>query len=178
MFAVLDPSEVEEIKQDAPLHIQGEVTEDALLYNLNEKSNSPTQIRMMTLEIDKFLKQPIDLRLSKGDTLDVHYSYIPGWVQMAGPSKMDIMPGDRIEIYLEEGQSSWEPALSGSTVEHIHYVEKRTEHVPEPFTHWFQHKVEEYTGYFVLAGMSLVTMFMIMVIRKLVQFRKSEPTYH
>ena len=51
---------------------------------------------------------------------------------------MDITINDVIEIWLEKGEYGWEPVLSGYSVEHIKYIEKRNEPIPEPFFHYME----------------------------------------
>ena len=130
-LAAPDPDEVEEIKTNAPLHLVGSVIDDRLVEDLSEEKGHPYQIRMMELSNLEIIKN------KSGNTsvqnADVYYTYYPTWIKYDGAARMDIAVGDRIEIWLEHGENGWEPALSGSTVEHIHYADNRTEHIPERY---------------------------------------------
>lgn len=48
-FAAMDPKEIEEIKEAAPLHLQGEVVEDALI----KETDFPGQERVMSIQVSE-----------------------------------------------------------------------------------------------------------------------------
>ena len=80
---------------------------------------------------------------------------------------MDITVNDVIEIWLSEGEYGWEPVLSGDSVNHVKYVEDRTEPIPEPFLHSFIRIIKSGTQYngngIVITGifLSIIALFYI-----------------
>ncbi|WP_088008845.1 hypothetical protein [Indiicoccus explosivorum] len=149
--AAMEPEEVERVHAEAPLHLTGEVTEDVLLFQNEEHS----QTREMTLEIEAVLKQPENAELPS--SLPIQYTYIPSWVQMTGGEKMDIAVGDRIEIWLEPEDGNWHPVLSGTSVKHLYYIDPRSEHMRKPFLMTVQDFLEiRYPFAFILVLLVLV----------------------
>lgn len=127
-FAAMDPQEVEEIKQAAPLHLRGEVSEDAFIKEID----FPGQERVMSIKVAEVLKGP---ELAQpGETIDVFYTYIPHWLEVEGGAKMNIAVSDKIEIWLVPEGGSWKPAASGDTVTHLFRSEERPEHMAQPLT--------------------------------------------
>lgn len=139
-FAAPPPNEVEEIKNEASLHLIGTVTTDDLFKDESLIKENPRQIRRMILKVDHRIKTP-DAEQGKTE-IEVYYWYIPSWQaqEYTGGERMDIAVGDVIEIWLVEGEHGWEPALGGNTVEHIKYAEERNEPIPEPFLHSIERK--------------------------------------
>jgi hypothetical protein len=139
-LAAPPPNEVEERKNEAPLHLIGTVTTDEFFKDESKSEKNPQQLRRMILKVDRLIKTP-DAEQGKTD-IEVYYWYIPSWQaqEYSGGERMDIAIGDVIEIWLAEGEYGWEPALGGNTVEHIKYVEDRNEPIPEPFMHSIERK--------------------------------------
>lgn len=154
--ASMEPSEIEEIKQQAPLHIMGAVKNDSLIDDLSDQSSYPNQVRQMTLRVSQVIKKPKDADISTGESFDMFYTYIPSWVEMAGGEKVDIYEGDQIEIWLEQGEYGWQPASGGDTIHHLTYVEDRSEPIPEPWTHSIKHTFSEYVGIVIMSVFVLV----------------------
>lgn len=127
VFAALDPEELEEIKQAAPLHFVGEVTQDDFLKEID----FPGQERVMSVRVDEVMKGSEWVR--PGEEIKVYYTYIPQWVVMEGGAKMDIAVSDKIEIWLTQENGNWQPASSGDTVSHLYKNEERPEHMAQPF---------------------------------------------
>lgn len=126
-FAAMDPEEIKEIKEAAPLHLQGEVIKDKLI----RETHFPGQERIMSIRISEVHK---GAQLAEPDnTIDVSYTYIPAWLEAEGGARMDIAVSDRIEIWLKEENGTWMPAASGDTVTHLSKNEERPEHMPQPF---------------------------------------------
>lgn len=125
-FAAMDPKEIEEIKQAAPLHLKGEVVEDRLIKEID----FPGQERVMSIQVAEVSKG--DQLVKSGATIEVYYTYIPEWLQVEGGSKMDIAVADRLEIWLETEGGGWKPAASGDTVTHLFKSKERPEHIPAP----------------------------------------------
>jgi hypothetical protein len=132
-FSAPDPAEVEEMKLQAPLHLIGKVQQDEFFQDVPNEEY--LQTRKMTFSASEVLKAPG--RLQNQTTFEIYYPYIPSWMagEFVGPDRMDIAEGDLIEIWLEEGKDGWEPVLSGSTVNHLHYAAERVDPVKEPFIH-------------------------------------------
>jgi hypothetical protein len=159
-IAAPPPNEVEERKNEAPMHMIGTVTTDDLFKDESISEENPRQIRKMILKVDRLIKTP---EAEEGKTdIEVYYWYIPSWQakEYTGGDRMDIAVGDVIEIWLAEGEHGWEPALGGNTVEHIKYVEDRDEPIPEPFMHSAKRKVttlyEDKLEVLVLLALSLI----------------------
>lgn len=154
------PSEVEERKNEASLHLIGTVTADVLFKDITSDEQYPQQLRKMNLEVDKLIKIPETEK--EKTSLEVYYSYIPSWQasEYAGGERMDIAVGDVIEIWLEQGEYGWEPALGGNTVEHLKYIKNRNEPISEPILHAFERMssafLKQYTEIFVLVVLSLI----------------------
>jgi hypothetical protein len=127
-FAAMDPKEIEEIKQAAPLHLKGEVVEDRLIKEID----FPGQERVMSIQVAEVSKG--DQLVKSGATIEVYYTYIPEWLQVEGGSKMDIAVADRLEIWLETEGGGWKPAASGDTVTHLFKSKERPEHMARPFS--------------------------------------------
>ncbi|MRH42901.1 hypothetical protein GH741_09400 [Aquibacillus halophilus] len=169
--AAPDPDEVERIKGNSSLQVEGEVITDKL--HSDVEGSYPSQVRKMQLKIKEVTKQPTGLTIGPEDTLSIFYSYVPSWVQLAGGEKMDIIVGDEIEIWLEKYGNSWKPALSGETVNHLVKVEPRKEPIPEPFSNKLKQTVQNNTGYIVLGGIIVLVFYMGLLIRKFMKFRLS-----
>ncbi|MBA2176424.1 hypothetical protein H0266_16115 [Halobacillus locisalis] len=165
-IASMEPSEIEEIKRQAPLHIIGTVKNDSLTEDLSDQSTSPEQLRQMKLRISKVVKKPDEVDLSINDSFDVIYTYIPSWVAMNGGKKVDIYEGDQIEIWLERGEHGWEPASGGDTIDHLTYVENRSEPIPEPWTHWIKETFREYIGVVVMSMFVLAIIMVLFLTRR------------
>jgi hypothetical protein len=138
-----DPSEVEEIKENAPLHVIGEVIADEVEEDFSNQ-NRPYQIRIMNLKISEVSRSPAGME--EIDQLEVYYKYVPKWSvgDFVGGKRMDIAVGDVVEIWLEEGENGWESALWGNTVHHIKYTSNRNQAIPEPFWHAFKRKANDF----------------------------------
>lgn len=130
-LAAPDPNEVEAIKQAAPVHLIGTVIEDEMLEQIDD-SNFPYQERKMVLQITSIVKGLEEADASS--SVEVHYTYIPSWLEMEGGARMDIAKSDEIEIWLKKEAGVWEPALSGNTVVHLYKNEKRPQHMLPPAT--------------------------------------------
>jgi len=159
-IAAPPPNEVEERKNEAPMHLIGTVTTDEFFKDESISEENPRQIRKMILKLDRLIKTP---EAEEGKTdIEVYYWYIPSWQakEYTGGDRMDIAVGDVIEIWLTEGEHGWEPALGGNTVEHIKYVEDRNEPIPEPFLHSIERKAntlfEDNLEVLVLLVLSLI----------------------
>jgi hypothetical protein len=126
------PEAVEKAKTESLLHVIGIVRQDKFVSDTSTEHFHPLQIRTMQLEIVSVSKKPPEMNLAAGDRLDVTYHYYPSWLKVVGPARMDIMVGDRIEIWLKKGEDGWNPAMGGSTVEHLERVEPRREPIPLP----------------------------------------------
>ena len=136
IFASMDPTEIKKRNSEAPFHIIGEVIEDEMIKDLSEEKDRPYQLRKMTIAIDEVIKsEDSDARAT---TVEVFYSYHPSWIVGEGGKAMDITINDVIEIWLDKGEYGWEPVLSGNSVEHIKYIDKRNEPIPEPFFHYME----------------------------------------
>lgn len=175
VYAAMSPEEIKEIKNNAPLQITGKVTKDVLLHDSSEEKSYPSQIRKIRLQVSKVIKKPSDFSLKAGESLDVFYTYVPSWVETIGGAKMNIIEGDKIEIWMERGKNGWEPAAGGDTVNHLHYAEPRKGPIPEPFVHGIMrnvtdNKVNIINGIF--AVLSLVILFLILS----VAFQKRKKT--
>ncbi|TFB14248.1 hypothetical protein E3U55_13790 [Filobacillus milosensis] len=168
--AAMDPKEIEERKNEAPLQIIGDVKTDVLV---QERDRSyPSQLRKMQLEIEQVIKKPNHFEKTKGDSISITYSYIPSWVQMEGGKRMDIMVGDRIEIWLEKRENGWKSAVWGDSVNHLKYVEPREEHIPEPFSKKINHIINESLPTLVMAVLGLFLGGVLVLIRRIATMRK------
>lgn len=165
-LAAPPPTEVEERKKKAPLHLIGTVTADEKFKDTSQDEEHPQQIRRMSLRVDRLIKG------KEKSTIEVFYWYIPSWQsnEYTGGERMDIAAGDVIEIWLTDGEYGLEPALGGNTVEHIKYAEIRREPVSEPFMHQIQRKfsfyLTEYIEVFVLLILSLILLIIYLSARK------------
>lgn len=130
-LAALEPSEVEKIKEEAPVHLIGTVTDDKLI---NELPEQHFQERQMQIQVEEFKKQAPDIELPSSIWVD--YTYIPDWIEMEGGRKMDIAVSDRIEIWLEPAANGWQPVLSGNSVHHLSKASERSEHINAPIESW------------------------------------------
>jgi hypothetical protein len=120
-FAAPPSEEIKKAKENSPLHIIGTVQTDILIKDISEDRGYPAQVRRMGLVVEEVIKKPTDTELEVNQLVDIHYHYIPSWVEMNGPKQMDIFAGDKIEIWLEKDESGWYPPYSGSTVNHLYY---------------------------------------------------------
>jgi hypothetical protein len=161
-----DPNEVEEIKENAKLHVIGEVVVDEVVEDFSNQSR-PYQIRVMTLKVSQVRKSPAGME--EVDQLEVYYKYVPAWSagDFVGGKRMDIAVSDVIEIWLEEGELGWESALWGSTLTHIEYAGKRNNAIPEPFWHAFKRKSNEFFEH----NTSLVVIIAFLIILGFVSYR-------
>ena len=165
--ASMEPSEIEEIKQQAPLHIMGTVKNDSLIDDLSDQSSYPNQLRQMTIHLSQVIKKPADADVATDEPLDISYTYIPSWVEMDGGKKVDIYEGDQIEIWLEQGEYGWQPASGGDTIHHLNYVEDRSEPIPEPWTHSIKHTFSEYVGIVIMSMFVLAIAAVLFLTRHL-----------
>ena len=133
-FAAMDPAEIERIKANAPLQLTVDSIKDELIEQPNDR-NSPYQERKMTIEIIDIIKSSQQGKIE--ETIEVEYTYIPSWVEMAGGAKMDIAIADKIEIWLDWEGNTWQPSASGDTVRHIYYSEHHQDHIRQPITNKF-----------------------------------------
>ncbi|MEN2767831.1 hypothetical protein [Ornithinibacillus xuwenensis] len=160
VLAAMDPTEIEQINRDAPYHIIGTVTSDELYSDVTKDQEHPIQLRKMTIHITDVIKAPNNMIGNR--SVDVFYHYIPAWdaKNYNGGKRMDIAKEDVIEIWLEEGDNGWEPAISGDSVHHIRYQEDRSEHIEEPFWNAFTRKLSSLdsiqTDAFVIIGLLIV----------------------
>ena len=138
IFAAMDPAEIKKRHSEAPFHITGEVIEDEMVKELSEEKDGAYQLRKMTIAIDEVIKSEDSEALAT--TVEVFYAYLPSWraSDYVGGKPMDITINDVIEIWLDKGEYGWQPVLSGYSVEHIKYMEKRNEPIPEPFFHYME----------------------------------------
>jgi hypothetical protein len=170
IFAAPPPSEVKEIKEKSPLQVIGEVEADVLLKDESQERGYPNQRRTMFLRIEKILKKPTNLVLKSGESLNIVYSYIPSWVPTVGGAKMDIVVGDKIEIWLKLGEDGWEPALGGETVNHVKFIEPRKEPIPEPIYNRAHRTIKENLGYAIFVGLAVILLLLVIILQKF--FRK------
>jgi hypothetical protein len=153
-----EPSEVEEIKLAAPVHLIGVVKADQLFKDLSVEMGTNYQIRKMTLEVKSFIKS----KNINQDVIDVFYSYIPSWQsdQWVGGKRVDIAKNDAIEIWLEVGEYGLEPALGGYTIDHLRYVHPRNEPLEEPVIHFLKRNIDEawikYSSFIVMISLTLI----------------------
>lgn len=169
-LAAPPPTEVEERKKEAPLHLIGTVTADEKFKDTSQDEEYPQQIRRMSLRVDRLVKGS---EAVKGKmAIEVFYWYIPSWQsnEYTGGERMDIAVGDVIEVWLTDGEYGLEPALGGNTVEHIKYAEIRKEPMPEPFLHQIQRKISFYSVVyieeFVLLVLSITLLIIFLLARK------------
>ncbi|WP_139492310.1 hypothetical protein [Brevibacillus dissolubilis] len=140
-WAAPPPTEVEELKREAPVHVKLEITQDRVERILNPDPMSPVQLRIVEGRVLEVFKQPSSLGIGEGSLLKVAYSYLPSWSwdQYAGGAPVDVRPGDRIEIWLvpddEYGTEAWTPVLGGNTIVHLIRVESRPDYIKEPLAH-------------------------------------------
>lgn len=169
-LAAPPPTEVEERKKEAPLHLIGTVTADEKFKDISQEEEYPQQIRRMSLRVDRLIRGSNEVK-EKTD-IEVFYWYIPSWQsnEYTGGERMDIAVGDVIEVWLTDGEYGLEPALGGNTVEHIKYAEIRKEPVPEPFMHQIQRKFSfysmEYIEGFVLLVLSIILLIIYLLARQ------------
>ncbi|MEH7886695.1 hypothetical protein V7654_20530 [Bacillus sp. JJ1609] len=169
-LAAPPPTEVEEKKNEAPLHLIGTVIADELFKDISKSEQYPQQVRTMNLKVDRLIKVPNTEK--EKTSIEAYYWYIPSWQakEYTGGERMDIAVGDVIEIWLVEGEYGWEPALGGNTVNHIKYAENRKEPIPEPFLHSIERKssslLKENTEALVLVVLSLVLFLIVVKARK------------
>ena len=169
-LAAPPPTEVEERKQEAPLHLIGTVTTDEKFNDISKDEEHPQQIRRMSLRVDRLVKGSDVVK--EQSAIEVFYWYIPSWQakEYTGGERMDVAVGDVIEIWLKNGEYGLEPALGGNTVEHIKYADIRNEPVPEPFMHQIQRKfsfyLREYTEVYVLLILSIILLIIFFSARK------------
>lgn len=165
-FAAPDPNEVEAIKQAAPIHLIGTVIEDEMLEQIDD-SNFPHQERKMVLHITSIVKglEETDARSS----VEVHYMYIPSWLEMEGGARMDIAKSDKIEIWLKKEAGVWKPALSGNTVVHLYKNENRPQHMLPPPTsipNFIKSKLSTIPLGMIVAVLLFLSLFLIAGISK------------
>jgi hypothetical protein len=141
VYSAPDPMEVEEIKSKSLFQVVGMVKEDKLYRDLTAEKGTHYQIRKIVLEISEVKKQSGTLP----QKLEVYYVYIPSWqaYQWTGGKRADLAIGDKIEIWLENGEFGMESALGGNTINHLLYVEERTEHIKEPLSHFLKRTLIE-----------------------------------
>ncbi|MCM3574167.1 hypothetical protein M3172_13305 [Mesobacillus subterraneus] len=169
-LAAPPPTEVEERKKEAPLHLIGTVTADDKFKDISQDEKYPQQIRRMSLRVDRLVKGSEDVK--EKTAIEVLYWYIPSWQsnEYIGGERMDIAVGDVIEVWLTGGEYGLEPALGGNTVEHIKYAEIRKEPVPEPFLHQIRRKFSfysvEYIEEFVLLVLSITLLIIFLLAHK------------
>jgi hypothetical protein len=161
------PTEVQEFKEKSPLQVIGRVEKDELVKDESEERGYSNQIRTMQLRVNKIIKKPNSLELQSREKLNIVYSYVPSWVPMAGGTKMDIVVGDEIEIWLELGERGWEPAYGGDTVNHMKYMQPRIEPIPEPINSRIPRNFEGNMELLVFAGLVFILLVIIVVSKKL-----------
>jgi hypothetical protein len=158
VYSAPPPSEVEEIKTRAPVHLIAVVKEDRLVKDLSKEKGTYFQIRKMILKVKTFIKNTPDLP----NEIEVYYSYIPSWQEnlWVGGKRIDIAVHDEIEIWLEEGDYGLEPALGGNTIHHIKYQANRNEPIKEPKIHKIQTVLKDiwshHSSMFVFASFLLI----------------------
>lgn len=115
-------------------------------------------------------KKPVQLILQINHTFTVQYLYIPSWnkSEYAGPARVDITNGDIIKIWLDKGENKkWGPTLSGNTIEHIRYTDKRNEPISEPTSHRIIQIIstcwQQYQGIIVLGCIIILNIFIVLV---------------
>lgn len=164
-IAAPDPTTVKKEKDSAPLHIIGKVKEDILVEDTTKEEKYPQQIRKMTISVQEVIKAPKDVK--EENSIEVYYHYIPSWQahDYVGSSSVYVAVDDVIEIWLDHGESGWEPAFFGHTVEHIQYGENREEAIPEPFLHKLDRisteALHKNSSYIVLAAMTAILLVII-----------------
>lgn len=164
-IAAPDPSTVKKEKDSAPLHIIGKIKADILVEDTTKDEKYPQQIRKMTIIAQQVIKAPKDFK--EENSIEVYYHYIPSWQAQdyVGSSSVNVAVDDVVEIWLDKGESGWEPAFFGATVEHIEYGENREEAIPEPFLHKLDRISSEAfhknSSYIVLAAMISILVLII-----------------
>jgi hypothetical protein len=162
-MAAPDPTEVDKIKDQAPLHLVGKVIQDDVHKDLTKEKGHYYQIRKMRIKIVDIKRASITLTRP---FVDVYYTYIPDWqgVKYDGYQQTTIVINDVIEVWLKQGELGWEPALGMYTLEHVKSVLNRTEPIPEPYLHFFKRKLisalSNHAPFFVLASL-IVLVFVI-----------------
>lgn len=153
-FSAPDPTELKERKEQAPLIIEGIVSEDILV---EDRSSEQTQIRKMVIEILKIYEQhqPVDLN----QPIQVQYHYVPHWAEYSGGKSIQIVKGDTVKLWLEEEDGALTPILGGHGVEVISLHGERVEHITEPFFH----KVNRIWKYSWLKHSSLIVFLLISI---------------
>lgn len=170
VFSAPEPTEVEEIKLKAPVHLKAVVLEDELFKDLSKEKGTYYQIRKMRIGVKKFIKNTTN----ESNEIDIYYSYIPSWQenQWDGGKRVGIAVNDEIEIWLKKGEYGLEPALGGYTVKHLKYADEREEPIKEPLTHVFNRKLHEawsnYSGLivFIILLSSLVIIILFSLVKK------------
>ncbi|MBM7660983.1 hypothetical protein JOC85_001755 [Bacillus mesophilus] len=171
VWGATDPVEVEEIKKNAPVHLIGKVIADELHRDFSD-SSGPSQIRVMTLQQEQLLRVSPEVA-PLGEYVQVFYSYIPVWQSelYEGGKRVDVTVGDIVEIYLDRGEFGFEPALGGDTIEHIVYMDKRAEPIPEPFLHKLTREtaklLDTYLSVTVFLGFLLFILVVIFLHKKI-----------
>jgi hypothetical protein len=167
----MDPAEIKKRHSEAPFHITGEVIEDVRVKDLSEEKDGAYQLRKMTIAIDEVIKS--EDSDSQATSVEVFYSYLPSWRarEYIGGKPMDITINDVIEIWLDKGEYGWEPVLLGYSVEHIIYIEKRNEPVPEPFFH-FMERTKESTVQHNSSGVVIIGIVFSIVVLLYIGLRK------
>ena len=159
-LAAPPPTEVEERKKEAPIHLIGTVTVDEKFKDTSRDEDYPQQIRKMSLRVDRLVRGSNDMK--EKSTIEVFYWYIPSWQanDYTGGKRVDIAAGDVIEVWLTEGDYGLEPALGGNTVEHVKYAEVRKEPIPEPLSHFLKRQLSHYLTKYIEA----VVLFLLFTI--------------
>lgn len=167
----MDPAEIKKRHSEVPFHITGEVIEDVKVKDLSEEKDGAYQLRKMTIAIDEVITS--DVSEAQAKTVEVFYSYLPSWRarEYVGGKPMDITINDVIEIWLDKGKYGWEPVLSGYSVEHIKYIEKRNEPIPEPFFHYMEKTMETNIQY-NLSGVVIIGIVFSVIVIFCIGFRK------
>ena len=147
IFASMDPAEIKNRHSEASFHITGEVIEDVKVKDLSEEKDGAYQLRKMTIAIHEVIKS--EDSEAQATSVEVFYSYLPSWRarEYVGGKPMDITINDVIEIWLDKGAYGWEPVLSGYSVEHIKYIEKRNEPIPEPVFDYIERTISSNIQY-------------------------------
>ena len=171
IFASMDPAEIKKRHSEAPFHITGEVIKDEMIKDLSEEKDGAYQLRKMTIAIDEVIKSEDSEAQAK--SVEVFYSYLPSWRarEFVGGKPMDITINDVIEIWLDKGEYGWEPVFSGYSVEHIKYIEKRNEPIPEPFFHYMERTMANNIQY-NLNGVVMIGIAFSLLVIFYIGFRK------
>lgn len=127
-----DPSEVEELKKESSLYIEGFIVKDSLL---KENKETNTQLRMMEVVINHIFHQKFSTPASINQIIQVEYHYLPNWVDYSGGGSIQVIEGDRLKLWLNKDDNSLTPILGTSGVEILQENGPRIEHIKEPFIH-------------------------------------------